>query len=138
MSQTETGKAVAAEERKRRPGPSFEESERPPGASTQPRRRSASCWRGSAGRLPSTSYVGRRGSSPTPTMHGPKEFIEAGKERLTRETVRDATGQEIQQLRRDNYELKQLVAELSLEGHRLKTNGHTDDPTPPPAPTDEG
>ena len=47
--------------------------------------------------------------------------MEAGKERLTRETVRDATGQEIQQLRRDNYELKQLVADLSLEVYRIKT-----------------
>ena len=49
-----------------------------------------------------------------------KEFMEAGKERLTRETVRDATGQEIQQLRRDNDELKQLLADLSLEVYRIK------------------
>ena len=34
--------------------------------------------------------------------------------------VRDATQQEVQALRRENVELKQLVAELSLEGHRLK------------------
>ena len=46
--------------------------------------------------------------------------MQAGKERLTRETVRDATGQEIQQLRRDNDELKQLVADLSLEVCRIK------------------
>ena len=46
--------------------------------------------------------------------------MEAGKERLTRETVRDATRQEIQELRRENDELKQLVAELSLQVHRLK------------------
>ena len=50
--------------------------------------------------------------------------MEAGKERLTRETVRDATGQEIQQLRRDNDELKQLVADLSLEVYRIKKNGY--------------
>ena len=49
-----------------------------------------------------------------------KEFMEAGKDRLTRETVRDATGQEIQQLRRENEELEQLVADLSLEVYRLK------------------
>ena len=49
-----------------------------------------------------------------------KEFMEAGKERLTRDAVRDATQQEVQALRRGNVELKQLVAELSLEGHRLK------------------
>ena len=49
-----------------------------------------------------------------------KEFMEAGKERLTRDGVRDATQQEVQALRRGNVELKQLVAELSLEGYRLK------------------
>ena len=49
-----------------------------------------------------------------------KEFMEAGRERLTRDMVRDATQQEVQALRRENVELKQLVAELSLEGHRLK------------------
>ena len=47
--------------------------------------------------------------------------MEAGKERLARDSVRDATGQEIQQLRRENEELKQLVADLSLEDYRLKT-----------------
>ena len=34
--------------------------------------------------------------------------------------MRDATQQEIQQLKRENGELKQLVAELSLDVHRLK------------------
>ena len=46
--------------------------------------------------------------------------MEAGKDRLTRATVRDATRQEIQQLRRENNELKQVVADLSLEAYRLK------------------
>ena len=49
-----------------------------------------------------------------------KDFIEAGKERLTRDAVRDATRQEINELKRDNLELKQLVAELSLDVYRLK------------------
>jgi transposase len=49
-----------------------------------------------------------------------KDFIEAGKDRLTRDSVRDATRQEINGLKRDNVELKQLVAELSLDLHRLK------------------
>ena len=46
--------------------------------------------------------------------------MDAGKERLTRDAVRDATQQEVHQLKRENVELKQLVADLSLEGHRLK------------------
>ena len=49
-----------------------------------------------------------------------KEFMEAGKERLTRDTVRNATQQEIEQFKRENGELKQLVADLSLQVHRLK------------------
>ena len=43
--------------------------------------------------------------------------MEAGRERLTRESVRDATRHEIQALRWENDELKQLVADLSLEVH---------------------
>ena len=62
----------------------------------------------------------REGIKPHSYYAWTKEFMEAGKERLTRETVRDATGQEIQQLRRDNDELKQLVADLSLEVYRTK------------------
>ena len=39
--------------------------------------------------------------------------MEAGKERLTRDTVRDAIREEIEHLKRENYDLKQLVADLS-------------------------
>ena len=49
-----------------------------------------------------------------------KDFMEAGKERLSRDTVRDATRQQVEQLKRENGELKQLVADLSLEAYRLK------------------
>ena len=49
-----------------------------------------------------------------------KDFLEAGKQRLSRDTLRDATQQEIEQLKRENTDLKQLVAELSLEAFRLK------------------
>ena len=49
-----------------------------------------------------------------------KDFMEAGKERLTRDTVRDATRQEIEQIKRESTDLKHLVADLSLEVYRLK------------------
>ena len=49
-----------------------------------------------------------------------KEFMEAGKERLARDSVRDATREEVNHLKRENGELKQLVADLSLEVYRLK------------------
>ncbi len=62
----------------------------------------------------------REGIKPHSYYAWTKEFMEAGKERLTRDSVRDATRQEIQALKRENGELKQLVAELSLEAYRLK------------------
>jgi hypothetical protein len=46
--------------------------------------------------------------------------MEAGKERLTRDTVRDTTRREIDDQKRENSELKHLVADLSLEVYRLK------------------
>ena len=62
----------------------------------------------------------REGIRPHSYYSWTKEFMEAGKERLTRDSLRDATQQEVQALRRENLELKQLVADLSLEVHRLK------------------
>ena len=62
----------------------------------------------------------REGIKPHSYYAWTKEFMEAGKERLTRDSVRDATRQEIEQLRRENSELMQLVGELSLELHRVK------------------
>ena len=46
--------------------------------------------------------------------------MEAGKQRLSRETIRDATRQEITAPKRESEDLKHLVAELSLDLHRLK------------------
>ena len=62
----------------------------------------------------------REGIKPNSFYSWTKEFMEAGKERLSRDTVRDATRQEIGTLKRDNADLKQMVAELSLDLHRLK------------------
>ena len=62
----------------------------------------------------------REGIKPGAYYAWLKDFMEAGKERLTRDTTRDATRQEIDELKRDNTELKQLVADLSLEAYRLK------------------
>ncbi len=62
----------------------------------------------------------REGIKPNSFYSWTKEFMEAGKERLSRDTVRDATRQEIDSLKRDNADLKQMVAELFLDLHRLK------------------
>jgi len=62
----------------------------------------------------------REGIKPGAYYAWTKDFIEAGKERLTRDAVRDATRQEIDGIKRENAELKHLVADLSLEAYRLK------------------
>ena len=46
--------------------------------------------------------------------------MESGKLRLSRDTTRDATRQEINDVMRESEDLKHLVAELSLDLHRLK------------------
>ena len=62
----------------------------------------------------------REGIQPSTYYAWLKDFMEAGKDRLTRDTVRDATRSEVQELKRDNVRLKQVVAELSLQVHVLK------------------
>lgn len=62
----------------------------------------------------------REGIHPGTYYAWVKDFMEAGKERLTRDTVRDATRGEVQDLKRENSRLKTLVAELSLQVHVLK------------------
>lgn len=43
-----------------------------------------------------------------------KEFLEAGKKRLSGDTVREATSGEVAELRKENQRLKELVADLVL------------------------
>ena len=62
----------------------------------------------------------REGINPANYYSWTREFMEAGKERLTRNTLRDATRQEIEQFKRENGDLKEIVADLLLETHRLK------------------
>src|SRR5450759_3621278 len=51
----------------------------------------------------------REGIKPGAYYAWTKDFIEAGKERLKRDTVRDATRQEIGDLNRENSDLKHLL-----------------------------
>ena len=62
----------------------------------------------------------REGIRPSTYYAWLKDFMEAGKERLTRDITRDATRTEIQEIKRENARLKTLVAELSLQVHILK------------------
>lgn len=49
-----------------------------------------------------------------------KEFLEAGKKRLAGDTAREATSDEVKDLRREALTLKEVVAELMLENRLLK------------------
>ena len=68
----------------------------------------------------------REGIRPSTYYAWLKDFMEAGKERLTRDIARDATRTEIQEIKRENARLKQLVAELSLQVHVLKKTAAPD------------
>lgn len=49
-----------------------------------------------------------------------KEFLEAGKKRLAGDTAREATSDEVKQLRSEATALKETVAELLMENRLLK------------------
>jgi transposase len=49
-----------------------------------------------------------------------KEFMEAGKKRLAGDTQRDATSGEVEALRKENQQLKELVADLALRYEIVK------------------
>src|SRR5688500_14402016 len=48
-----------------------------------------------------------------------KDFLEAGKSRLQGDTQRQANSQDVDNIRRENEQLKQLVAELALRNRVL-------------------
>ena len=62
----------------------------------------------------------REGMHPTVYYKWLKDFMEAGKKRLRGDVQREATSEEVGQLRQENERLKQLVAELSLSNMTLK------------------
>ncbi|RYG93738.1 MAG: transposase [Alphaproteobacteria bacterium] len=49
-----------------------------------------------------------------------KEFLEAGKKRLAGDTARSATSDEVKALRRESRDLKEALADLTLENRVLK------------------
>jgi transposase len=62
----------------------------------------------------------REGISPNLYYNWSKEFLEAGKRRLKGNAKREATSGEVLELRGENRQLKQVVAELLLEIRKLK------------------
>jgi len=51
---------------------------------------------------------------------GQRDFLEAGKKRLARDTARSATSDEVKALRRESRDLKEALADLTQENRLLK------------------
>jgi len=67
-----------------------------------------------------TELCRREGIAASVYYKWSKAFLEAGKNGLTRDTLRDATSDEVKKLRQENEQLKQSLAEAVLEVHRYK------------------
>ena len=62
----------------------------------------------------------REGMSPNLYYKWSKEFLDAGKRRLMGDAKREASSPEVGGLKRENSQLKELVADLSLKNVILK------------------
>ena len=62
----------------------------------------------------------REGIVPALYYRWSKDFMEAGKKRLLGDTVREASTDEVKHLREENRDLKEVVAELTLQKRVLK------------------
>jgi transposase len=67
-----------------------------------------------------TDLSRREGIHPGIYYKWSKAFLEAGKQRLNGDTVREAGSEEVGQLRKENEDLKQAVAEIVLKNRKLK------------------
>jgi transposase len=62
----------------------------------------------------------REGITPNLYYNWSKEFLEAGKRRLQGNTKREATSSEVCDLRQENSQLKEMLAEMALRIRMLK------------------
>ena len=71
----------------------------------------------------------REGIADSLYYSGSKEFLEAGKKRLSGDTARQATSNEVKSLRAEARDLKEALAEQMLENRLLKKSmtGHGGD-----------
>jgi len=67
-----------------------------------------------------TDLCRKEGIHPTMYYKWSKAFLEAGKRQLNGDTIREASSNEVKELKDENDELKMLVAELSLRTRVLK------------------
>ena len=113
MSQTETGKTAAADERTEAARSFIGTVKAATRRKYTPEEKIRIVLEGFRREVTVSDLCRREGIKPHSYYSWTKEFMEAGKERLTRDSVRDVTREEVHQLKRENGELKQLVADLS-------------------------
>ena len=120
MSQENIDKAAAAEERTQQTRGFIRQVRSAARRKYNPEEKVRIVLEGFRREVSVTDLCRREGIKPGAYYAWTKDFIEAGKERLTRDAARDATRREIETMKRENDELKSLVADLSLEAYRLK------------------
>jgi transposase len=62
----------------------------------------------------------REGLNPNVYYRWSKDFLEAGKKRLSGDTVREATSDEVKELRSETSALKETLGEVVMENRLLK------------------
>jgi len=62
----------------------------------------------------------RQGLNPNVYFRWSKDFLEAGKKRLAGDTVREATSDEVEELRAESSALRETLVEVVLENKLLK------------------
>jgi len=72
------------------------------------------------GEVPISEICRREGIAVSMYYKWSKEFLQAGKNGLTKETLRDATSDEVKKLKYENQQLKESLAEAILEVQRYK------------------
>lgn len=75
---------------------------------------------GLRGEIPITELCRREKIAPTQYYKWSKQFLEAGKNALTRETSRNATDDEVKELRQQNEQLKIALAESHIDVIKYK------------------
>jgi len=72
------------------------------------------------GEIPTSDICRREGIAASMYYKWSKAFLQAGKNGLTKDTLRDATGDEVKKLKTENQQLKESLAEAILEVQRYK------------------
>ena len=77
------------------------------------------CWKAFAAKTALLSFVARKGSTRT-SITLVEGVLEAGKKRLAGDTAREATSDEVKELKAEARQLKETLAEVLIQNRLLK------------------